>query len=212
MPNLFRRHGSALSVAWLIVGLGNPGAAYAANRHNAGFWTVNRLARAHGIDVKAKGKLAATGEGDVEGVRVALAKPRTFVNRSGDAVRELLRRHGLAPDRLLVVYDELDLPSGQVRIRPKGSHGGHNGMRSIVEAVGQNFARIRIGIGRPTVDGEPTRDPDAVAEYVLSDPSREERARLDDAVATAIAAIETLLREGLEAAMSRFNREPPTDV
>ncbi len=206
MPDLFRRHGAPHPVAWLIVGLGNPGSQYAANRHNVGFWTINRLARAHGIEVKAKGKLAATGEGEVDGVHVALAKPRTFVNRSAAAVRELLRRYDARPERLLVVYDELDLPAGRVRIRESGGHGGHNGMRSIVESIGQGFPRVRIGIGRPTANGEPTRDPDIVAEYVLSDPDPDDRALLDEAVATAIAAIETLVRDGLEPAMNEFNR------
>lgn len=191
---------------WLIVGLGNPGSHFAGNRHNVGFWTVNRLGRSHGIDVKARGKLTSLGEGAIDGVAVALAKPRTYVNRSGEAVAELLRRYRITPQRLVVAYDDLDLPTGRVRLRGAGGHGGYGGMKSIVGAVGKDFPRVRIGIGRPVVDGEPSWDPDIVADYVLSDPPAEERARLDDAVAIAAEAIEAIVREGIDAAMNRYNR------
>ncbi|HWO94063.1 MAG TPA: aminoacyl-tRNA hydrolase [Dehalococcoidia bacterium] len=194
------------AVEWLIVGLGNPGAHYAEHRHNIGFRVVNRLARRHDIDVKAKGKLAAIGQGEIEGLPVALAKPRTYVNRSDEAIVELMRRYQVAPQRLLAVYDELDLPVGRVRIGRAGGHGGHNGMRPVVAAIGTDFPRIRIGIGRPLVDGEPSWDPDVIAAYVLSQPPPEEREVLDAAVAKAAEAIESIVRDGVEAAMNRFNR------
>lgn len=192
----------------LIVGLGNPGSEYAGNRHNVGFWTVNRLARRLGIEIRHHSRTASYGEGTYRGRRLILAKPRTYVNRSGDAVRELVRRYGLAPEQVLVVYDDLDLPVGRMRIRAKGGHGGNNGMKSIIAALGtQEFPRVRIGIGRPVVNGEPSYDPEVVARWVLSDPPPEERAKLDEAVARAQEAIITVLDEGLDAAMNRFNRD-----
>ena len=201
------RSGGAASVEWLIVGLGNPGSEYTGNRHNVGYWTINRLARAHGIKVEAKGKLAALGEGRIEDVPVALAKPRTFVNLSGPAVKELLRRYKLGADRLLLVSDDLDMPVARVRVRQGGGHGGHNGLRSVVGAIGADFARVRIGIGRPVVGGEPTWDPEEIAGYVLRDPPPNEREHLDEAVGLAIEAIEVVMREGVEPAMNRFNRQ-----
>ena len=191
---------------WLIVGLGNPGPIYSHNRHNVGYWCVNRLARLHGIPLKAR-RLAATGEGAVRGRPVILAKPRTFMNRSGQAVAALLRNFKIQRSRLLVVCDDLDLPGGALRLRPGGGAGGQKGIASIIAATGgQDFLRLRIGIGRPVVNGEPTWDPDAVAVYVLSDPTPQESEALQAAVALAAEAVETLLSEGLEPAMNRFNR------
>jgi PTH1 family peptidyl-tRNA hydrolase len=190
----------------LIVGLGNPGSEHARNRHNVGFWVVNRLARLAGIDFARRGRLASLAEGTIAGRHVALVKPQTFVNNSGDAVRDLLRRYRLAPSDLLVVYDELDLPVGALRIREQGGHGGQNGMRSIIAAIGsQEFPRIRIGIGRPLAGGEPTRDPEYVAAYVLADPTPEERERLEAAVERAAEAVLAVLADGVGGAMARFN-------
>lgn len=192
----------------LVVGLGNPGEQYAHNRHNVGYWTINRLARRHGIAFDVRTASYFLGEGVIAGRPVALAKPRTYMNRSGDAVWNLVKRLKLDdPSELLVVYDELDLPVGKVRIRTKGGPGGQKGVAHIIERLGTNeFPRVRIGIGRPVVDGQPTWDPDAVASYVLSDPPPDERALLDDAVARAVEAIEVAIAEGIEAAMNRFNR------
>ncbi len=192
----------------LVVGLGNPGEPYAQNRHNVGYWTVNRLARKHGIDFTVRTASYFLGEGHIAGRRVALAKPRTYMNRSGDAVWNLIQRLKLDdPSELLVVYDELDLPVGKVRVRAKGGPGGQKGVAHIIERLGTDrFPRVRIGIGRPVVDGQPTWDPEAVANYVLSDPPPEERALLDEAVARAVEAIEVAIVEGVEAAMNRFNR------
>lgn len=191
---------------WLIAGLGNPGRDYSHNRHNVGYWCVNRLARLHGIPLKAR-RLASSGEGSIGGRPVVLAKPRTFVNLSGGAVAALLRSFKIERQRALIVCDDLDLPLGTLRLKPAGGHGGQKGLRSIIAAVGgSDFPRLRIGIGRPVVDGQPSWDPDAVAEYVLTDPTPEEAAALQTAVAQAAQAAETVLREGLEAAMSRYNR------
>lgn len=190
----------------LIVGLGNPGKEYAANRHNVGFWTVNRLARRHGIELETGGQ-AALGEGEIAGRPVALAKPRTFVNKSGDAVANLMRRLGLDDARaLLLVYDELDLPLGKVRLRARGGAAGQKGIQSIIDAVGSDqFARLRIGIGRPVVGGEPSWDPEDVADYVLADPPPAERDELDRAVERAIEVIECALAEGIDRAMAKHN-------
>ena len=191
----------------LIVGLGNPGREYAHSRHNVGFWCLNRLARRHGITFSSRGRLAAVGEGELAGQPVILAKPRTFVNLSDRAVSHLLQRYHLSPQQLLVVCDDLDLPLGRVRLRPSGSHGGHRGMRSIIEAIGsQDFPRIRIGIGRPEVAGEPTWESEAVVDYVLGPMTADERHILDEAAATAGEAILCLLAEGVETAMNRYNR------
>jgi PTH1 family peptidyl-tRNA hydrolase len=188
------------------VGLGNPGPAYAHNRHNVGYWVVNRLARQHSINLKAR-RLAALGEGSIEGKEVLLVKPRTFVNASGHAVASALRHGKVPPERLLVLYDELDLPAGRLRIKAKGGHGGHNGLRSVVSAVGSSdFPRMRIGIGRPNLDGEPTWDPDVVAVWVLSDPSPEEAQTLHEAVGRAAEAVEVALKDGVETAMNRYNK------
>jgi PTH1 family peptidyl-tRNA hydrolase len=191
----------------LVIGLGNPGKEHAANRHNVGYWAINRLARRHGIEMDA-GRQAAFGRGLIDGREIALAKPRTFVNKSGDAVWGLIKRLKLDDAReLLVVYDELDLPIGKVRVRAKGGPGGHNGVKSIIARTGNDkFSRVRIGIGRPLVDEEPSWDPDEVADYVLSDPPADERVILDEAVERAIGAIECALADGIEAAMQQYNR------
>jgi len=190
----------------LVVGLGNPGKEYAETRRNVGFWTINRLARRHGMELSSAGK-ASLAEGEIAGKRVALAKPRVFVNVSGPVVWNLIKRLEIDDaSEMLVVRDDIDLPLGKLRLRPSGGGGGHKGVSSIIEATGTNkFPRLRIGIGRPVVQGKPSWDPDDVADYVLSDPDREEREKLDEAVGQAVDAIEMAIEEGIEAAMARYN-------
>jgi PTH1 family peptidyl-tRNA hydrolase len=191
---------------WLIVGLGNPGPAYAHNRHNVGYWTINRLARLHGIPLKAR-RLAALGEGEINGTDVMLVKPRTYVNNSGHAVAAALRHTKVQPERVLIVYDELDLPAGRLRLKAKGGTAGHNGLKSISGVLGStDFPRLRIGIGRPHVDGEPTWDPDVVAVWVLSDPTPQDTKTLQDAVSRAAKAVEQIVGQGVEAAMNEINK------
>jgi len=182
----------------LVVGLGNPGRRYRGTRHNVGWEVIDLLARRFGIRVEEEQEEALVGPGTIAGCAVLLAKPQQYMDESGGAVRALVRRYGLAPQDLLVVYDDVDLPVGVIRIRPRGSAGGHHGMASIIEALGtQEIPRVRIGIGRP--QGDP-------AEYVLSRFSPEERPIIEEAVERAADAVETVFREGVEVAMNRFNR------
>jgi PTH1 family peptidyl-tRNA hydrolase len=191
---------------WLVVGLGNPGPAYSHNRHNVGYWTINRLARLHGIPLKAR-RLATVGEGRIGASEVVLVKPRTFVNDSGHAVAAARKRTRVGPENILVVYDELDLPAGRLRIKAKGGTAGHKGIKSVAGALAStDFPRLRIGIGRPHVDGEPVWDPDVVAVWVLSDPTPQETKTLQNAVGRAAKAVELILAEGVEAAMNRYNK------
>jgi PTH1 family peptidyl-tRNA hydrolase len=183
----------------IVVGLGNPGRKYARTRHNVGFWCVERLAKDGSIAFSQRRQRAVIGEGVLEGVRVALAKPRTFVNNSGEAIRYLLARYRASPAELLVVYDEMDLAPGHLRLRHRGSAGGHNGMRSIIESIGvQDFARLRVGIGRPPVGVDEVT-------HVLGTMAAEERDQADKAVERAAQAIRCALAEGIDVAMNRFN-------
>jgi PTH1 family peptidyl-tRNA hydrolase len=189
----------------LVVGLGNPGNEYASTRHNVGAWCVRELARRQGAKFERHGRMdGATIE--VQGRRVHLGRPRAYMNESGPPIAAELRRLKLQRGQLLVIYDEIDLPVGQVRIRLQGGHGGNNGMRSIIAAVGGgDFPRIRVGVDRPYDDGRPVRDPDRVADWVLSRPSEAERRVLDTAVQTVADAVELAVIEGVELAMNRYN-------
>jgi PTH1 family peptidyl-tRNA hydrolase len=187
---------------YLIVGLGNPGPKYAADRHNVGFQCLDRLAAAHGLSFDKRQKKARVALGAIRGRRVVLAQPQTFMNDSGRSVASLAQFYRIAPERLLVVYDDLDLPLETLRMRPEGGSGGHKGMRSIIEQLGdQNFARLRLGIGRPPGQMDP-------AAYVLQGFSPDEKLLAEEVIARAVTAIETWLVEGVEMAMSRHNSGP----
>jgi len=189
----------------LVVGLGNPGPEYSGTRHNIGAWCIERLAARHGGRLERDKRTWHTTI-EVDGRPLHLARPRTYYNESGGPVTAELRRLHLERSQLLVVYDEIDLPLRAIRMRPHGGHGGNNGMRSVLAAVGGNdFPRVRIGIDRPYDDGAPVRDPDRVAAWVLAKPGREERALLDAAVEAVADAIELAVREGVHVAMSRLN-------
>jgi PTH1 family peptidyl-tRNA hydrolase len=182
----------------LIVGLGNPGKAYANNRHNVGFRCLDYLAKAHHIPLAMRKGKAKVGVGEVAEKKVVLAKPRTFMNASGQAVSLLVRHFSLPLEDLLVIHDDLDLPLGKLRIRPHGGSAGHKGVDSIISSLGsQDFPRIRIGIGRPN-------DGDEVA-YVLSDFTAAERGAVEEVVVRVADAIYCILTEGIEAAMNRYN-------
>jgi PTH1 family peptidyl-tRNA hydrolase len=198
----------------LVFALGNPGSEYAGNRRNVGFWVANRLARKHGMEFATKTGTYALAEGEIGGRRIAVAKTRTFNNDSGTAVMALVRMLKLDDARELVaVCDHLDLPTGKVRIRRKGGGGGQKGMADIIAKTRTDeFPRVRIGIGRPIVAGEPSWEPEHVAGWVLSDPDPEERALLDAAVERAVAAIECAIIEGIDVAMNRSNRDDGFDT
>jgi PTH1 family peptidyl-tRNA hydrolase len=217
----------------LIVGLGNPGPRYASSRHNVGFRIVDHLARAQGVEVleeRFEGLYAegfvpppvVAGVDGVDGVdggdaeHLGILKPTTFMNRSGDSVALALSAFpDVQPERdLLVVYDDLDLPLGRIRLRPRGGAGGHNGMGSIIEALGrQDFARLRFGIGRPQApEGSSSEGRGEgrgqVIDFVLDGFDAQEDRVLAERIPTAGAAAETLLAEGAAAAMDRFNADP----
>ena len=181
------------------MGLGNPEPQYLRTRHNAGWWLVDLLAERHGIDIKRAHSTTRLGIGRIEGHTIALAKPRTYVNRSGAAVSYLLTRFGVDRDQLLVVYDEIALDAGKLRLRPRGSAAGHNGMKSVIDALGsQEFKRLRIGVGQPPPGT------DRVG-WVLGEMSSEDQRLVDDAIHRAADAIVSLMEGGVDTAMNRFN-------
>jgi PTH1 family peptidyl-tRNA hydrolase len=184
---------------FLIVGLGNPGVEYEFTPHNLGFMVIDRLAESHSIRVSRKENMSFVGLGEIQGKAVALAKPQTYMNLSGPAVKGLLERYELKPDRLILVYDELDLPWTSLRIKPKGSAAGHKGPNSVIGSLGTNeFVRVRLGIhpDRP-VDGE---------KFVLAPFKRAQKQEVDEVVGRGAAAVESILAEGVEKSMTIFNR------
>jgi len=188
---------------WAVVGLGNPGDEYSSTRHNAGFLFILHLARAWDVKLKGKRLLAKTGDVMHGGEKVLLAVPQTFMNRSGLSVRAVLKAHELETDNLLVVYDDLDIPLGEIRIRKQGSAGTHKGMKSIVQEIGTTrFPRIRLGIG-PLPSGA-----DAAA-YVLAPFKKTEKARFEESLAAARSALEMILIGEIDRAMSLHNRRMP---
>ncbi len=192
-----------MTTPYLIVGLGNPGRKYAQTRHNAGFMLVDRLAERLGLRFRRMQFKALITDGRFQGRKIILAKPQTYMNLSGQAVRPLVRFYQIPAANLLVAYDDLDLPLGALRLRPKGGHGGHKGMRSIIEHLGtQEFPRLRLGIGRP-----PGRM-DA-ADYVLQPFSPAEMELMEIAFAKGVEGIFRWWEAGLAAAMNLVNAPPP---
>jgi peptidyl-tRNA hydrolase, PTH1 family len=184
---------------FLIVGLGNPGSEYENTPHNLGFMVIDRLAESHSIRVSRKENMALVGLGAIGGKSVALAKPQTFMNLSGPTVKGLLERYELQPDRLIVVYDELDLPWGTLKIKPKGSAAGHKGIGSVIGSLGTNvIARVRLGIQpEHKVNGE---------EFVLRPFKKSQKQEVEEAVGRGAAAVESIIAEGVEKSMTVFNR------
>ena len=183
----------------LIVGLGNPGPEYARTRHNAGFWLVDELARRHGGTFRFEGKhqaeLARIRVGDDE---LWLAKPMTFMNRSGGPVSSVLGFYKVSPAQMLVAHDEIDLPSGTVRLKQAGGHGGHNGLRDLIAAQGDGFWRLRIGVGHPGSKGE-------VVDFVLTRAGADEQRAIDETIVAGADAIEQMLRSGAQIAMNKLH-------
>ncbi len=185
----------------LIVGLGNPGPIYARNRHNLGFMCLDRLAARNGLRFDTRRLRAEIARGTIEGRSVMLAKPQTYMNDSGTAVAEILHWYKIPQPNLLIIYDELDLPPGQLRFRERGSAAGHNGMKSIIAYIGEDFNRLRVGVGRPA--------PGDNREYLLNNFTRQEVPIIADAIDLAAEAAEFWLREGIIAAMNRYNGGKP---
>ncbi len=184
----------------LVVGLGNPGPKYAATRHNVGFMTVDELARRHGLRFSTRQADAEIASGEIEGTRVILAKPQTYMNNSGRAVGALARFYKLPSNRVVVIYDELDLPVGTIRLREKGSANGHNGLKSVIQHLGsQDFPRLRIGIGKPAITDHKQID------WVLGRFTRDEQEVMDGTIPRAAEAIEAIITLGIERAMNKYN-------
>jgi PTH1 family peptidyl-tRNA hydrolase len=190
----------------LIVGLGNPGKRYAKTLHNAGFLACDRFADRNRLGPETEKFQGTFRRGRVAGHDVGVLKPGTFMNLSGGAVAEALRYLPVEPGDLIAVYDEMDIPAGRLRLRKSGGHGGHNGMRSLIEHLGtSDFPRIRIGIGRP----EGPRD---ATGHVLSRPGAEQMRVFEETLDRAAAALESILVDGIDIAMNRFNAEERGEV
>jgi PTH1 family peptidyl-tRNA hydrolase len=188
---------------FLVAGLGNPGEEYTLTPHNLGFLTIDRLAERHGIRITRKECQARVGVGEIDGHPVMLAKPQTFMNLSGGSLAPLMEKHAIEPGKLVVVYDELDLPWTALRIKPKGSAAGHKGMLSVIGSLKTSeIARVRMGIhpDHPIKDG---------AEFVLAPFRRSQMKELEDFVDYAAGAVDSIIAEGVEKAMTKYNRRAP---
>ena len=183
----------------VILGIGNPGPQYANTRHNVGFWFIDHIADQEGIELKRQKNLVRTSRIQLDNRSIILAKSRTFVNVSGDAAEYLITRYQIELSQLLVVYDDIHLPVSRMRLRARGSAGGHNGIRSIIAAVhSQDFPRIRIGVGSPE------SGVDQVG-YVLGTPDSNEKESIDHAISKAVTSVSVILNEGIDIAMNKFN-------
>lgn len=186
--------------AWVICGLGNPGSRYERTLHNLGFLVVDQLAIRHSIRVTRPEADSLVGVGQINGQDVVLQKPQTFMNVSGPAVKALLQKYEVPKERLVLVYDELDLPWNTLRVRPGGSSGGHNGVKSVIQSLGGDlFPRVRLGIdpGHPIGKG---------ADYVLAPFSKAQQNELDSFLTLASEAVESIIAEGVDKAMAKYNR------
>ncbi|MCF0146622.1 MAG: aminoacyl-tRNA hydrolase [Eubacterium sp.] len=187
---------------YLVAGLGNPGMRYDGTRHNMGFDTVTQLIDRYHVPLSGTAMKALYGKGRIEGEPVILIKPLTYMNLSGEAIQQFVHYYKIDPEsELIVIYDDIDLEPGQIRIRQKGSAGSHNGMKSILSCLGTNtFTRVRVGIGAKPAGWD-------LADYVLSRPSGPEREAIDSAIADAAEAVSMIIGGNTEAAMGKFNRK-----
>jgi PTH1 family peptidyl-tRNA hydrolase len=185
---------------FLVAGLGNPGEEYTLSPHNLGFLTIDRLAERYGIRVNRKDSKALVGVGDIDGHPVVLAKPQTFMNLSGTSLAPLMEKHSIGTEQLIVVYDELDLPWRSLKIKPKGSAAGHNGMKSVIGSLKtSDIVRVRLGI-------HPGRKLSSGADFVLAPVKRSQREELDEFVGLAADAVRSIIAEGVAKAMTNYNR------
>ncbi len=188
---------------FLLVGLGNPGQKYARTRHNVGFDVVDRLGERWGIAVTRSSSQALVGDGLVKNERAVLMKPQAYVNRSGGPVRAAMDFYKVPLENVLVVHDELEVPFGKVKIKRSGGHGGHNGLRDLNQHLGTDYPRVRVGTGRPPEGWDP-------ADFVLSRWKDDEGQEVMRMIERACDAMESVVTEGVDAAMNRFNGEAPT--
>lgn len=189
----------------LIVGLGNPGDSYADTRHNAGFWLVDLLAQRHGGTFRTERKFnAELATLDIEGNEVRLLKPKTWMNRSGQAVQAAAAYLKFAPENILVVHDDLDLPPGTARLKLGGGAGGHNGLKDVIAQLGPGFWRLRLGVGHPGHRAE-------VVDHVLSRASRDEEVAIRESIEEAVEVVPILLGHGDQPAMHRLHSRRPAD-
>ena len=190
----------------LIAGLGNPGAKYAGNRHNIGFMCLDHFARENSLSFTRSSSQAKIVEGRIAGHDIILAKPQTFMNNSGVSIGGLVRKFKVKFENMIIVHDDLDLPLGRIRIRLGGSSGGHNGINSIVQHVGnQEFVRVRVGIGRPNGQETGKNGEDDVINHVLGDFNPEEKAIMQEVIPCVSKVIQCLLETGLTEAMNKYN-------
>ncbi|MDD3251652.1 MAG: aminoacyl-tRNA hydrolase [Lachnospiraceae bacterium] len=190
---------------YLIAGLGNPTKEYDKTRHNVGFASIDVLADKYGIDISERKHKALCGKGVIEGQKVLLVKPQTFMNLSGESIREAVDYYKITPEEIIVIYDDISLEPGQLRIRLKGSAGGHNGIKNIIAQLGsQEFPRIKVGVGAkpPRMD---------LAAYVLSRFSAGEQKLMDEAFRDAADAAVMMMTEGAERAMNHYNTKKKTE-
>ena len=194
---LFGNKSSA--VDWLIVGLGNPGQKYEHTRHNMGFLTVELLAEKTGVKLNKVKFKSAYNIMKFAGCKCLVMKPQTYMNLSGEAVREAVQFYKIPADHVLVIYDDISLPVGKLRVRPTGSAGGHNGIKNIIAHLGtQDFPRVKIGVGAPGADGD-------MVDWVIGAPSQAERKVLVESFEKAIQAAECIIEQGCQQAMNKFN-------
>lgn len=183
---------------WLVVGLGNPGAKYARTRHNVGFLVVEHFAAERGLDFREKTDFRIC-DGSIDGERIIVMEPLTFMNRSGAAVRRMADKYFMAPEKIIVLHDDLDMETGKMKIRRNGSSGGHKGVESIIQSIGsKDFIRVKIGIGRD--------EGTAVESYVLSKFRKDELPLIRDAVKRTAEAVAAIIFTGVDKAMNRYNR------
>lgn len=191
----------------LIVGLGNPGRAFRWTRHNVGFCLIEALAQKWGIAVKQKGEKCLYGKGKIAREEVLLAKPMTYMNLSGQAVQWLINSYHFSMADLLILHDDLDLPVGAIRLRLRGGHGGHKGVKSIIETIGNNnFARLKMGIGRPL---DPNQE---IIDYLLTPVPEEEREQFKQVIAKGVEAVELILSAGFQEMMAKFHKREMTNA
>lgn len=199
-PRIYKKEPASPADKWIIIGLGNPGERYGQTRHNVGFMVVNHLCKLHNIKLNQNKCQARIGEGAIEEKDVVLAKPDTFMNLSGRSVVELCKRYHVSPSQIIIIHDDVSLPVGKLRVREKGSSGGHNGVQSIIDCLRTNeFPRIRIGIGSSPEGTD-------MAEFVLSRFEEDEKTIITNSIELTATAVVTIITAGIVAAMNKNSK------